>query len=120
MRDRALIRAALAVPGATVSSVARDLRASRVTVRRARDHVGADWYVRSPAGSAVDELEPQIRRLLAEAPLMPVSVLAHRVGWSRSRSVLAARMRLVRGPFEAVQVAPVVRRGAVPRVGNWL
>jgi hypothetical protein len=40
----------------------------------------------------VDAFEPAIRQLLAEFPSMPASVIAERVGWLRSSSVLRDRV----------------------------
>jgi hypothetical protein len=45
-------------------------------------------YVRRRAGSIVDAVEPQIRQLLAVWPDMPATVIAERIGWTRSLTVL--------------------------------
>jgi transposase len=47
----------------------------------------------------VDRFEPAIRALLAEFPSMPASVIAERVGWVRSGSVLRARVAQLRPLF---------------------
>lgn len=44
----------------------------------------------------MDEFEPRIRELLKEFPLMPATVLAERVGWSRGMTVFTARVRELR------------------------
>ena len=56
-------------------------------------------YQRGPAGSRVDGFEPAIRALLAEFPLMPATVIAERIGWEYSSSVLRAKgtVRWVKG-----------------------
>ena len=46
-------------------------------------------YVREPAGSIVDAVEPQIRELLKAYPTMPATVIAERIGWTRSIRVLS-------------------------------
>jgi hypothetical protein len=40
----------------------------------------------------VDEVEPRIRELLAAYPMMPATVIAERIGWSRSIRVLSGRV----------------------------
>jgi transposase len=47
----------------------------------------------------VDALEPAIRELLSEFPSMPASVIAERVGWVRSSSVLRDRVAQLRPLF---------------------
>jgi transposase len=44
----------------------------------------------------VDEVEPRIRDLLKEFPQMPATVIAERIGWDRSMTVLKERVRLLR------------------------
>jgi transposase len=44
----------------------------------------------------VDSVEPQIRALLQDCPSMPATVVAERVGWSRSLTVLRTRVRALR------------------------
>ena len=56
-------------------------------------------YERAPAGSSVDAVEPTIRVLLAEFPTMPATVIAERIGWDRSLTVLKDRVRQLRPLF---------------------
>ena len=56
-------------------------------------------YEKSLGGSAVDEFESSIRRLLAEFPDMPATVIAERVCWTRSSSVFRARVAELRPQF---------------------
>jgi hypothetical protein len=51
---------------------------------------------RASAGSRVDGFEPAIRALLTEFPDMPATVIAERIGWEYSSSVLRARIALLR------------------------
>ena len=53
-------------------------------------------YERTAAGSRVDGFEPAIRALLTEFPDMPATVIAERIGWEHSSSVLRARIALLR------------------------
>lgn len=62
---------------------------------RAAQRCGAEV----PAGvasSVVDEVEPRIRELLQAWPTMPSTVIAERIGWSRSIRVLSDRVAELR------------------------
>jgi transposase len=75
-------------------------------------------YQRTPAGSIVDAVEPAICELLAEFPRMPATVIAERIGWDRSMTVLRDRVRELR-PV-CVPVGPVQRTLYEPgRIGQW-
>ena len=54
---------------------------------------------RAAKGSIVDAVEPQIRELLKEWPTMPATVIAERIGWTRSLTVLKERVRELRPLF---------------------
>jgi transposase len=69
---------------------------SRNTVRSALAADGPPRYVRRPAGSVVDAVEPRIRELLAAYPTMPATVIAERIGWTRGLTVLKDRVRELR------------------------
>ncbi|GAA4285589.1 hypothetical protein GCM10022261_31200 [Brevibacterium daeguense] len=45
-------------------------------------------YRRPGRGSIVDAYEPEIRKLLVKYPQMPATVIAQRIGWSTSMTVL--------------------------------
>jgi transposase len=47
----------------------------------------------------VEAVEPQIRALLADWPTMPATVIAERIGWDRSLTVLKKRVGLLRPLF---------------------
>ena len=79
-------------------AIAKQLGISRNTVAAALASSGPPKYERAPVGSAVDSLEPEIRRLLEATPTMPATVIAERVGWDRGMSVFTARVRELR-PF---------------------
>ncbi|WP_291797955.1 hypothetical protein [Cellulomonas sp.] len=58
------------------------------------------WAGRGRAGPRVDEFEPEIRRLLlTELPDVPATVIAERIGWVHSSSVLLARVAQLRPLF---------------------
>jgi transposase len=79
-----------------IKTIARRLRLSRNTVRNAVRSVQPPKYVRAPKGSIVDEVEPRIRAVLKEFPDMPATVIAERIGWDRSMTVLKERVRELR------------------------
>jgi transposase len=82
-----------------IKAIVRKLGVSRNAVRRALAADAPPKYVRLPRGSAVDAVEPQIRALLAEWPTMPATVIAERVGWERSLTVLKDRVRQLRPEY---------------------
>jgi transposase len=79
-----------------IKAIARVMGCSRNTVRAALAAEGPPKYVRRPAGSVVDAVEPRIRELLAVYPTMPATVIAERIGWSRGLTVLKDRVRELR------------------------
>lgn len=81
------------------AGIARRLGISRNTVAKALASDRPPKYERTPAGSSVDAVEPAIRLLLAEFPTMPSTVIAERIGWDRSLTVLKDRVRLLRPLF---------------------
>jgi len=76
--------------------IARTVGCSKNTVKKAVRGVAPPRYQRAPQGSIVDEVEPRIRELLAAWPTMPATVIAERVGWGRSLTVLKDRVRELR------------------------
>jgi len=79
-----------------VKAIARRLGLARNTVRAALAADEPPTYERAPAGSRVDGFEPAIRALLTEFPDMPATVIAERIGWECSSSVLRAKVALLR------------------------
>src|SRR2546423_4861392 len=69
---------------------------SRNTVRAALASDAPPKYERPRKGSVVDAVEPRIRELLAVYPTMPATVIAERIGWSRSMRVLSGRVAELR------------------------
>jgi len=79
-----------------IKVIARVLGIWRNTVRAAIASDGAPKYERDAAGSIVDAVEPRIRELLQATPTMPATVIAERIGWTRSIRVLSARVAELR------------------------
>lgn len=99
MEDWAEIRRLHRSERMPIRAIARKLGVGRNTVRRAVGADGPPRYVRRPKGSIVDAVEPQIRELLALWPGMPATVIAERIGWTRSLTVLKERVRELRPLF---------------------
>src|SRR5688572_906507 len=75
-----------------IKVIARRMGISKNTVRRALASSEPPRYVRRPAGSIVDAVEPRIRALLVDVPDMPIPVIAERIGWTRGLTVLKDRV----------------------------
>jgi hypothetical protein len=58
--------------------------------------MGRRSSIAKPRPSAIDGFEPAIRELLAESPRIPATVIAERVGWARSMTVMKDRVRELR------------------------
>ena len=79
-----------------IKVIARVMGVSKNTVRAALRSAGPPRYERPPRGSVVDEVEPRIRELLQAFPTMPATVIAERIGWARSMTVLKKRVAELR------------------------
>jgi transposase len=79
-----------------IKVIARVLGCSKNTVKAALASDGPPRYERARTGSIVDPVEPRIRELLAAWPTMPATVIAERIGWTRSIRVLSARVAELR------------------------
>jgi transposase len=99
VEDWAEIRRLHRSEGMSIKAITRALGISRNTVRSAIASDGAPKYERSPAGSIVDAVEPRIRELLLATPTMPATVIAERIGWTRSIRVLSGRVAELRPAY---------------------
>jgi Mu transposase-like protein len=82
--------------GLGIKAVARKLGISKNTVRRALRAEGVPRYQRPPKGSIADAAEPLIREQLALCATMPATVIAERIGWDRSITVLREKVAQLR------------------------
>lgn len=82
-----------------IKVIARSMGVSKNTVRAALRSDGPPRYERAAKGSVVDEVEPRIRELLRAWPTMPATVIAERVGWTRSIRVLQERVAELRPTY---------------------
>ena len=96
MEDWAEIRRLYMSEQLGIKTIARRLGLARNTVRAALAADAPPRYEGSPGGSVVDGFEPRIRSLLAQFPDMPATVIAERLGWEHSSSVLRARVAQLR------------------------
>jgi transposase len=96
VEDWAEIRRLYLAERMPIKAIAKRLCLARNTVRNAVRSVQPPRYVRAGSGSIVDVVEPRIRALLREFPDMPATVIAERIGWDRSMTVLKERVRLLR------------------------
>lgn len=99
MEDWAEIRRLHRSERVPIKEIARRLGVARNTVRSALASDAPPEYQRAAKGSIVDAVEPQIRALLSEFPRMPATVIAERIGWERSLTVLKDRVRELRPLF---------------------
>jgi transposase len=99
VEDWAEIRRLRRAEKMSISEIARVVGVSRNTVRGALASDGPPKYERAPAGSVVDAVEPRIRELLQAYPRMPATVIAERVGWTRSIRVLSGRVAELRPAY---------------------
>ena len=97
VEDWAEIRRLHRAEGLPIKAVAQMLGISKNTVKTALASDRAAEICRRPLkGSIVDEVEPRIRELLQGYPRMPATVIAERIGWTRSIRVLSARVAELR------------------------
>src|SRR5690606_41220460 len=97
----------------SIKAIARRLGISKNTVKRALAADEPPKYRRAGKGSIVDAVEPQVRALLQQFPDMPATVIAERIGWQRSMTVLKDRSRLPRPRHQPAD--PVARPRYRPR-----
>ncbi|MGH3847861.1 MAG: IS21 family transposase, partial [Pseudonocardiaceae bacterium] len=112
VEDWAEIRRLRRVEGMAIKAIARRLGVSRNAVRRAVARDTPPKYVRAVKGSIVDAVEPVVRELLRVTPDMPATVIAERIGWVRSITVLKDRVRELRPYY--LPADPATRTRYVP------
>ena len=112
MEEWAEVRRLHRAEGVSIKEIARRLGLARNTVRAALRADTPPSTMRGPRGSLVDAVEPRVRVLLAEHPRMPATVIAERIGWTHSLTILKDRVRELRplflplDPSDRVEYAP--------------
>ena len=109
MEDWAEIRRLHRAEGMPIKAIARRMGISKNTVKRVLAAEDPPKYRRASRGSIVDAVEPRIRELLAEFPDMPATVIAERIGWANSLTVLKDRIRILRPQYRPVDPASRTR-----------
>jgi transposase len=99
VEDWAEIRRLRRSEGLPIKAIARVMGISKNTVKAALASEGPPRYERAPKGSIVDAVEPAIRELLRAYPTMPATVIAERIGWTRSIRVLSGRVAELRPAY---------------------
>ena len=102
----------------SIKEISRRLGLARNTVRAALRAEGPPSYERARRPWAVDAVEPEIRALLQQFPRMPATVIAERIGWSRSLTQLKLRVSELRPLY--LPPDPVQRTNYVPgELAQW-
>ena len=96
VEDWAEIRRLHRAEAMPIKAIARLLGVSKNTVKAAVASSEPPRYVRPSRGSIVDQVEPRLHELLRSWPDMPATVIAERIGWTRSMTVLKERIRELR------------------------
>jgi transposase len=99
VEDWAEIRRLHLADGLSIKEIVRRTGIARNTVRSAVRAETPPVFDRMPRPSAVDAVEAEIKLLLAEFPRMPATVIAERIGWDRSLTILKDRVRELRPLF---------------------
>ena len=121
MEDWAEIRRLHKAEGMPIKAIVRKLRVARNTVRAALASDEPPAYRREPRGSLVDAVEPEIRKWLREDAKMPATVIAERIGWEHSITILKDRVRQIRPEYAGVDPADriVHEPGAAAQMDLW-
>src|SRR5699024_7924180 len=102
-------------------AIARTLGVARNTVRAALASDEPPTYRRARKGSLVDAVEPEVRQLLAMDAKMPATVIAERIGWEHSITILKDRIRQIRPEYAGLDPADriVHRPGEAAQMDVW-
>ncbi len=85
--------------------IAEKLGVSRTTVYKALASDEPPKYQRKPKGSLVDAVLPEVHKLLKDTPRMPATVVAERIGWEHSLTILKDKIRQIRPLYTGVDPA---------------
>lgn len=118
MEDWAEIRRLHKAEKMPIKAIVRKLGVARNTVRAALASDEPPAYRR---GSLVDAVEPEIRKWLREDAKMPATVIAERIGWEHSITILKDRIRQIRPEYAGVDPADriVHHPGAAAQLDLW-
>lgn len=121
MEDWAEVRRLYRAEGMPIKAIVRMTGLSRNTVRAAIRSFEPPKYERPRKGSLVDAVVPQIRQQLSLDPRMPATVIAERIGWEHSLTILKDRIRLIRPEYVGIDPADriVHRPGQSAQMDLW-
>ena len=105
MEDWAEIRRLHRAENVPIKAIARQLGIARNTVRAALASDTPPKYQRAGKQSLVDAAEPEVRKLLMIDAKMPATVIAQRIGWQHSLTILKDRIRQIRPEYAGVDPA---------------
>lgn len=105
MEDWAEIRRLHRAENLPIKAIARRLGIARNTVRSALASDAPPKYQRAGKQSLVDAAEPEVRKLLMVDAKMPATVIAQRIGWQHSLTILKDRIRMIRPEYAGVDPA---------------
>lgn len=89
--------------GESIKGIAQRLGMSRNTVRRALTLAEPPNDHRSRVGSIADAVDTRLREILIDAPDTSIAELSRSIGWTRSRTTLARRVKVVREELSAIR-----------------
>ncbi|WP_068268762.1 LuxR C-terminal-related transcriptional regulator [Aldersonia kunmingensis] len=89
--------------GESIKGIAQRLGMSRNTVRRALAHEEPPQDHRRRVGTITDSVDADVRELLVENPDISIAEVGRRVGWERSRTMLARKVNEVRSEVESAR-----------------
>jgi hypothetical protein len=104
-----------------IKEIVRRLGVARNTVRAALAADRPPRYSRPARGSLVDGVELDVRKLLKVYPRMPATVIAERIGWDHSITILKDRVRVLRPEYAGIDPADrlVHDPGAATQCDLW-
>ena len=104
-----------------IKEISRRLGIARNTVRSALASESPPLYQRAGKGSLVDAAEPEVRKLLVLDARMPATVIAERIGWEHSITILKDRIRRIRPEYAGVDPADrlVHEPGVAAQMDLW-
>lgn len=100
--------------GESIKGIAQRLGMSRNTVRRALALSEPPNDHRSRAGSIADAVDTRLREILTDAPDTSIAEMSRQVDWTRSRTTLARRVKVVRDELTAARTADDRPMPAIP------
>jgi transposase len=121
VEDWAEIRRLYRAEKVPIKEIVRRLGVARNTVRAALASDLPPKYERPARGSLVDAVEIEVRKLLKDFPRMPATVIAERIGWEHSMTILKDRLKVIRPEYAGIDPADRIVHvpGATTQCDLW-